>query len=221
VKRSTRTFNLLGAMTLAILACAAMTASAASARSWTVAGSTLSGSESTACKLAAGGSAILKGGSSIVFHATQVKCVGTPKIENVAGKGVDSGKLEFSGVTITKPLGCSVVGGVITTIALTSELIELPGDSHGYDLFKPASGEKFMTIETTGTCAGTYPVKGSIAGQGNVWGTEVAEQPLAFSPSIDLLTGHQLKFGGEPLTMELTMLTALAGARAGMTFGAH
>jgi hypothetical protein len=216
-----RSLKVLGLAVVAVLAFAVM-ASAASARSWKIAGTALSGSESVACKTSTGFTLTSKVGEvNLVLKATGVNCIGSSKI---TAPSSDSGTLEFTGVTVEKPKNCSVSEGKITTNPLTTELLEPSGDkTNGYDLFRPTTGEEFVTVHITGSLcavAGNYPVKGSIAGKGNTWGTEAVEQPLAFSPATDTLTGKKLTFGGEAATMEGTALNRLSGTNVGKVFGA-
>jgi hypothetical protein len=224
--RKRRSLKVLGLAVVAVLALSAVMASAASAKQWYVNGSAtpLAGSETVSCKTATGFTLTSKVGEiTLVLKATGVECLAGSKIENSGGLGIDSGTLKFTGVTVEKPKNCSVSGGSITTNALNTELIVPAGDTtNGYDLFKPATGSEFVTVSITGgTCAvaGNYPVKGEIAGKGNTWGTELVEQPLAFSPTIDGVTGKKLTFGGEPATMEGTALNLLSGANVGKKFG--
>jgi hypothetical protein len=217
--RRLRTFG------LAVVACFALTvvvASAAQARQWTIAGSTLSGSEAVSCSSTTGFT--LKGkvlGTEVELHATNVECLSGSKIENSGGAGVDSGTLRFTGVTVTKPaLGCEVPGGTLTTNPLKTKLVDL-GTATGYDQFSPASGSEFITIPIEEcVIAGEYPVTGSITGQGNAWGTEAVIQPLAFSPAVDSATGTHLSLGGQPATLQGTALNRLSGSKEGFVFGA-
>jgi hypothetical protein len=206
----------------AIMALGAVVASGASARSWKIAGTALSGSESISCKTNTGFTLSTKIGEvNVVMKFAGVNCIGSSKI---TAPSSDSGTLEFTGVTVEKPKNCSVSEGKITTNPITTELLEPSADkTNGFDLFRPTTGEEFVTIHITGSLcavAGNYPLKGLFAGKGNSWGTEVVEQPLAFSPATETLTGKKITTGGEAMTLEGTMLVKLAGTNVGKVFGA-
>jgi hypothetical protein len=210
-----RSLKLVGLAVVAVMAFSAIAANAASARSWNVNGSALTGSAGVTCS---GGPFTLAsevGGLAIQLHATGVECISSV----ITAPNKDSGSLKFTGVTVEKPsTKCTVPGGSLTTNALKTELLEVSGKTHGYDLFTPASGSEFLTV-TIASCAvaGEYPVEGSIAGEGEVWGTEQVEQPLNFSSAIDGVTGHSLTFAEEAASLTGTAKNKLT---SGLKFGA-
>jgi hypothetical protein len=113
----------------------------------------------------------------------------------------------------------SEVGGLPIQLRATGvELLEVSGKTHGYDPFTPASGSEFLTV-TIASCAvaGEYPVEGSIAGEGEAWGTEQVEQPLNFSSAIDGVTGPSLTFAEEVVSLTGTAKNKLT---RGLKFGA-
>jgi hypothetical protein len=205
------------------------TASASAARSWRIAGTVLSGSESIQCKIASKTSFTLNsnvGGVNVAISASGFECFVNATITNTGSGGVDSERMEFTGVTVTKPKGCTVGSGTLTTNRLKSTLIEPAADKTNlYDLFAPEFGEELASVVISGgSCAvaGTYPLKGSIAGKGNAWGVETTELPLRFSAGTDSTTGHKLTFAGEAATLEGTYYTYLSnlGGHFGSVFGA-
>jgi len=216
--RKRRSLKILGLAVVVVLAFSAVAASAASAaHQWTIESSKLLASESVEvdCKSSTGFvlTSVI-GEINLELKATGVDCVES----KLNGPETDSGKLTFTGVTVVKPKNCTVPGGDLTTNALKTTLLEDPSSTHGFDLFEPASGTEFVNVTLAGgtcTVAGSYPIKGSIAGEGEVWGTQLVEQPLKFSPTIDTTTGHNLTFGGNPATMTGTALNTLIGTWKG------
>jgi hypothetical protein len=210
-----RSLKLVGLAVVAVMAFGAVAANAASARSWNVNGSALSGSTGVTCS---GGPFTLGteiGGLAIQLHATGVECFSSV----ITSPGGGSETLKFTGVKVEKPsTKCTVPGGDITTNPIRITFLEVPGRTHLYLEVLPASGSEYFTLAISGCAiAGEYPFEGSIAGEGEVWGTELVEQPLNFSSAIDSVTGHHLTFGGEAASLTGTAKLKLT---SGLKFGA-
>jgi hypothetical protein len=216
--------KIMGFVITAVLAFSAVTASAASARTWTIAGSNLFANAPIQCENSFPTWVKLTskvGEIAVVLEFPTLTCSGV-LIENWGGFALGSGKLQFGLGIVSKPKNCSVLAN--TTNALKIELIEPAGDgANRYQWFRPASGEEITTVGISGgSCAvaGNYPLKGSIAGKGLAWGTEVVEQPLTFSAAIDAVTGKKLTFGGEPATLEGDLISKLSAGNLGKKWGA-
>lgn len=241
-------------MFLALVAClavAAMAASAAQAQ-WTVvkAGTTLVGKESVAVS---GGPFTLTAellGLKLVVTASHVEC--TPgvecEIDNLIGTDHSAGGLTFTGVTVDKPLHCTVSSpgepdGTVTTKALTDEVIMDPtvGSTAVFDKFFPETGTKFVELEFESepgaecTLEGlNVPVEGTLTGEAvhetatvTDIPTETGElyrnQGVTFSESLQKTGGGLLYLSGnkaKPAYLDGTADNELDGARAGEPFGA-
>jgi hypothetical protein len=209
---------------VAALAIVAFASASASAATWTVEGKTLT--EGTANGLAVNATlkkestAVLKGevlGQEFLLTSTKLTSLNGLIYQELPGVAKDEGVLEFSELTLDKPAGCKVKGGVVKTKQLTSELVPHPkgegeeGNNRGYDKFFPEEGEVFTTITLEGcAAAGPYNVKGVVYGQGEAWGTEKAEQPLTFSPTVNSTLGGSLTLGVKPATLTAEGVNHLA-----------
>src|ERR1700761_4856870 len=152
-------------MILALFACLALTAVAASAAQagWTIENvSTFPSSESVTVE---GSSSTLTGtfsGTAIELSSTSFGCSGTCTIDNTVEAGHSAGKLVFNGVTVTSPANCTVMSpgqanGTVITNSLTDKVIMDPttGSTTVADLFfTDKSAEKtvpFVELEFTGS----------------------------------------------------------------------
>jgi hypothetical protein len=218
-----RTLKVLGFTVFAALALS-VAASAASASTWTINGSTLVGSESVGCS--ASGTLALQttvAGSAVTITATSVECV-EGKITNPGG--LDSGKLVFSGLTVDGLSSPCSAGTSITTKALSTELVAVSGFASGLgDTFKPTEGTTFATVTLTGkgcgAAAGSFPVKGSIVGEAEPLNTPHVSQPLKFGITQDEKVSDALTFGTSAAHLVGTVNNFLTGANSGLSWGAE
>lgn len=220
----------LGAAALVVAAIGAVLASSASAAAtttdvkWytgTAPGTELVGSAALTSSAVAGWTIDLPGLGGESLDLFGIECEGC-KIENSGGTAVGSGKLKFTGVTVTKPEGCSVAS-TITTKALTIRADYMIG-SVDYWLFEPAAGSEagLFTVELTGA---ECPVKTAIVPKGtlfmkaaNATGTQAAEQELSSSAAINSEAGGNLHVGSEAASMTGSIKFNLA---SGTAFGTH
>jgi hypothetical protein len=219
--------KILGMAIVASLAIAAFAAASASASHWKVEGAKLAegtaNGKGVSAALKAGTTATLKGkllGQEFVLTATTLSS-SEGRIYQEGTESKDEGFLEFSGLTVDKPAGCGIESP-IKTKALKSLLVDHSTSTHAYDKFFPAEGEVFATIKVTGCAvAGSYNVKGTTFGEGNVWGEEFVEQSLNFSPAINTTLGGALTLGTSAAELTLEGVNTLNGAEAGKKFGAE
>jgi hypothetical protein len=132
--------------------------------------------------------------------------VGSATIKQEGTKASATVTLGFSGLKVDRPAGCTVAEPLVTR-DLTAEVVEHPTSEHAYVKFFPEEGETFATIVVKNCAvAGSYPVKGTVYGEGDVWGTESVNQPLNFSPAINETLKGALTLGVKPakLTAEGT-----------------
>jgi hypothetical protein len=143
-------------------------------------------------------------GAETELTATGVECKESTLSNTVVGTenmAVDAGRLNFTGVTVMKPAGCSVTGGEVTTEPLSTRLeMDSAGGGTTYDRFEPLAGAsgKFASIKITGCAiAGTYPVTGVTYGQAiNATGVLATNQPLVFNATTNGF--GTLMFAGKP-----------------------
>ena len=163
-------------------------------------------------------------GEAIELSSTNIECVEC-KIENSGGTAVGSGKLKFTGVTVSKPAGCSVAS-TITTKALKVKA-DYMISSVDYILFEPEAGAEtgFATVELTGA---SCPIKTAIIPKGTVFveaanatGTQAVEQEVASSEAINSTAGGSLHVGTETASLTGHAKFKLTGANAGVAFGTH
>jgi hypothetical protein len=140
--------------------------------------------------------------------ATGMECVGA-SIKNEGSHGVFSGKLQFTGVTVVEPSGCTVENGTVTTEALKAQLYMDSGSSTlAFAKFEPAAGAtgRFAVVKIQGCAiAGSKTVRGSMFGEAtNPTSTFAAKQPLEFSSTVDttaesalILAGNEAHISGQ------------------------
>jgi hypothetical protein len=186
-----------------IMASSAFATATASKGHWVVGGAKLSGSKTVTCAKATGAANfVLAGkvlGTPVELQATGVECVEST-ISNPGEFAVDAGKLKFTGVTVTNPVGCSTTS-TLTTAALSTQ-VYMEGTT-SYDRFAPTSGTTFVNVPLTGcAAAGSYPVKGTDFGRSpNLTGVEKEHQKLEFSGAINTTAGGGLTLGTEAATL--------------------
>jgi hypothetical protein len=221
--RKRHVLKVLGLTVVAALAITAFaSASASAAGTWKVEGTALT--EGTAngvgvnAALETGSTATLKGkllGQEFVLTSTVLSSSGGLIYQEGGAK--DEGVLEFSGLTVDKPSPTCAVESPIKTKQLKSELVD-NGSANAYDKFFPAEGEVFATLKISGCAvAGSYNVKGTVYGKGNTWSTEVASQPLTFTPAINTELGGALTLGTSPAELTMNGVNTLT---SGLKFGA-
>jgi hypothetical protein len=223
---------LMAVMAFGAIAVASAQATITEAGHWKVAGTKLAEgtSKGVGAKLKTGTTATLKGELlSIKVTITAGTLSATEGLIYNKPKAHDEGFLNFGSLTVVEPANCTAVSttgaSTITTSKLTSQLFDHSTSTHAYDKFftETVEGEPeaFAKVKLTGAkcaVAGTYPVKGTVFGEGNVWETEVAEQPLKFSPTINTTLGGSLTLGPNPATLEAEAINTLTG---GGIFGAE
>ncbi len=161
-------------------------------------------------------------GTPVKLTATGVECI-EATIFNQGGHGKDSGRLKFTGVTVSEPTGCDVLNDTITTEPLKTELyMDSASTTAAFDKFEAATaGGNFAIVHITGTCAaaGTKTIKGFIFGEAvNPTSTPAVTQPLTFSPAIDSTTGGGLTLAGNAASLTGRINTVLL---TGESFLAH
>ena len=215
--------KIIGLAVMAALAISAFASASASAATWTVEGAKLSG-EGTANGVAANasltGTGELKGevlGTKITLTATTLTS-SSGTIFQEGTKAKDSGFLEFSGLSVDGA-ACKVKEPVKTK-SLTSELVDHSGSTHAFDKFFPEEGETFATVTLEVASglpcpiAGSYNVKGTVYGEGNVWGTPGATQTLLFNPTINSTLGGSLTLGTKPAELFVDADNTLASGKS-------
>jgi hypothetical protein len=146
-------------------------------------------------------------GADTELTATGVECKESTLSNTVVGTenmAVDAGRLNFTGVTVMKPAGCSVSGGEVTTEPLVTKLeMDSAFKTTTYDRFEPLAGAsgKFASIKITGCAiAGTYPVTGVTYGLAvNETGVLATNQPLIFNATTNGF--GSLMLAGKPATI--------------------
>jgi hypothetical protein len=202
------TLKIFGLAVMAALAISALAVSSAPAATWKVNGASLANGQSRemTAQLKAGTAAALTGtllGQHFQLTATGLSSAGwggagSATIEQVGTKAKARGRLSFSGLTVDKPAGCTVAEPIVFE-DLTTEVVEHGSYENAYVKFFPEEGETLATITVKGCAvAGSYPLKGTFYGEGNIWGEEFASQPLSFSPGINVTLGGSLTLGSEP-----------------------
>jgi hypothetical protein len=164
-------------------------------------------------------------GQELDLTATGIECIECT-IENKTGTvATADGFLQFTGVTVTKPLNCSVPGGTIKTKALTAILGMGPaGSTKDTVKFTPQSGTTFALVELTGaSCpiSGTYKVTGTqFAESAANTGVTLTDQKITASAAIQKSAGtaSSLKFGENAATLTGSIEATIIG---GGTFGAE
>jgi hypothetical protein len=208
----------IGLVLIACLALAAFSASASQA-AWKIGSTELTNGQSETVSVSGGeftlSSKVL--GAEFVLKATGLTCSGTCAIDQAGTVDHSSGKLAFTGVTVSKPTGCTVAS-TLTTNSLVDELI-MDGSTVTFDKFKPASGEVFIEIGVTGCAAeGTYPVKGTVTGRTSNTGVAAVSQALTFNAAEQTTGGGSLKLGKETATLVGSATNALSGPNFGASW---
>ena len=173
-------------------------------------------------------------GTPVELQATGINCIkhlteGTEPGATILQTGTtaetlmveDLGRLEFTGVSVTKPTGCTT-SSTITTNPLKSEIFtDVAEPKIAFDKFEP-TGTTFASVTISGcSVAGTYAVKGSAFGQFvNLTGVSAVNQPLTFSSGIETTAGGTLKFAGNTASLTGRVNNELSGANAGKEFSA-
>ena len=202
----------LGLALAAVMALSAVTASAASASpvtkksQWEIGETAVSTPQSVVCSKKGTSNLVLSGTvleAPTKLEATGVKCVeATISNEVVSSENmaVDAGKLEFTGVKVVEPAGCTVAETLTTEALKTRLYMDSTTTTKVFDRFEPAAGEtgKFISIKISGCAiAGTYPVKGFTYGEAeNATGVLASNQPLAFNAATNEVS--TLTLGGNP-----------------------
>ena len=135
-------------------------------------------------------------GTPLDITATGISCVSCV-IKNVGTAATIEGKLEFTGVTVSAPVGCTVPGGTILTNSLTAVLGMNTAGTVATLKFAPQSGATLAAF-TLDCPTGTYKLSGVIFAQAtNVTGMFAANQEFKFSRAIEESAGEasSLKFG--------------------------
>jgi hypothetical protein len=155
---------------------------------WYVNGSKLANGSSNILDCAKTGSANFVIETTILvpveLTASGINCgLGTAKIVQSGSAAKAESTLQFTGVTVMTPSGCTTPT-TITTSALTSELyMDSATAAVIYDKFEATSGGSFMTLKLENcSIAGTYPVKGALFGQwANTTGVSSNPQRVVFN----------------------------------------
>jgi hypothetical protein len=197
--------KVLGLAVMAALAISALASvTAASASTWTVEGGTVP--QEVSATLKEGTTAKLEGtllGQEFILTASALSSMawegeaGDAVIYQEGAVAKAKGRLSFSGLTVHKPATCTVTSPIVTK-NLTAEVVDHTGSGNGFVKFTPetGAGTTFANIVVKGCpVAGTYPVKGTVYGEGNAWGTMATSQPLNFSPAINTTLGGSLTLG--------------------------
>jgi hypothetical protein len=209
-------FKKLGVALFAVLALCGFMANSAFATSnwrsenekgqWYVNGSKLTESSSTVdLVVVAVGTQSLRttvGKEKLDITATTVKAIGVTLKQTSTPKATITGELEFSGLSVTEPAGCSTTS-TIKTKPLTATLGMNKAGTLATLQFQPTAGATtaFATVELIGaSCpiAGLYKVTGTVYGQAtNATNTFEASQEIKLSEAIQLDAGTatSLKFG--------------------------
>jgi hypothetical protein len=196
--------TLAAVLALACIAAASAFATATASKGhWVVSGAKLSGSKTVTCAKATGSGnfkmvwKVL--GTPAEFEASGLECLEST-ISSPGEFAVGSGKLRFTGVTITNPVGCRTTS-TISTGAISSQTY-MEG-TKVYVRFVPTSGTTFVNVPISGcAAAGSYPIKGSEFGLSpNLTGVESEHQKLEFSGAINTTAGGALSLGTDSATL--------------------
>jgi hypothetical protein len=146
-------------------------------------------------------------GTPVELTATSVSCIkhnaestepGATIVQ--AGSSAQAiGRIQFGGVAVAKPTGCTVAS-TLTTNPLKSEVyMESGSTTKVFQRFEP-TGTEFLKVTISGcSVAGTYAVKGFTYGEAlNPTNKEATTQSLTFSEAIEKTAKGTLKFAGNP-----------------------
>jgi hypothetical protein len=186
-------------------------------------GTVLSGSE--AMGSAAVGSATFKtkaSGNEYELEATGINCIGCT-ITNTGSTAVGSGELEFTGVKVLKPAGCTTPT-TVKTKPLSIQADWMIGTAN-YIKFEPTAGSttQFATVTISGCALATSLVpKGTVFVQSaNGTGVPKVEQEVLSSELINSTAGGSLKVGLEPASLNGKAKFKMTGTHAGQEFQTH
>lgn len=204
MSKSKKGLTVLGLTMVAALAMAVV-ASGASAAQWYVNNTLLTGSKTIKCEKKSGTTLTMEGKiqkTAVTLTATGVECVSGDTIQNVSGEGTATGKLKFTGITVTGlKSGCTAEN--FETNALVAKVKMFAGLASGTGVeFAPASGVAFGNLKLLSTCggaAGNYPVEGIEVGESSATGTNAKRQLLKFNTASNAVSS--LKLGAEPATL--------------------
>lgn len=160
-------------------------------------------------------------GTAVKLTATGVECVEC-SIDQIgtgeSGQAHGSGKFKFTGVSISEPAGCTVPS-TITTNTITRTTLIIKSTPTTYTTLHTHEESPFFTLSVSGCAlAGSYPVKGTLAGMTNATGVLAAEQPVAFSAANQKAIGASLTIGKEAATLTGEALVRLSGVNVGKEY---
>jgi hypothetical protein len=214
----------VGALALAAVFASSAFATATTTKSnWFVVTKTpepLASGETKSAKCSAAENFILTSevfGAEIEIKATGLECVSGWVIKQEGEHAIATGQLKLTGTTINIPK-CTISS--ITTNALTAKVYM--ESTTLYTRFQPTTGSVLATVSVTGaSCpiAGNYPVEGTLFGRaGSATLSEVTNQQLTFSPTIQATAGGSLTFLEEEAQLTGEANTELV---SGSAFGAY
>jgi hypothetical protein len=191
-------------------------------------GTVLTGSETV--KASGSGELVTTVGETpLVLKSAGLECLEC-KVENSSGNAIGSGKLKFTGVTVSTPATCAVSGGSVTTLALKINAGYMGAGTTNYVLFQPNSGTTFATVTLTagsGSCplSGSYIVSGKdFVQSNNATGVYEVNQTVQSSGTINSEASGEatpLKFGSKEAKLNGSGTFAFSGGKAGTVFGTH
>jgi hypothetical protein len=217
----------LGMALLAVVVLGAIAANSAFAANeysetggqWYVSGSKLSGEKAlTTTAVGTQKLATTVAGSPLDLTATGVNCLSCVIKNSTTTTATADGTLEFTGVSVSEPAGCTVAGGTVTTKALTAVVGMNTAGSSATLKFTPQSGTTFATVELGGTecaIAGTYKVTGIAYAKATLATGEFAvNQEITLSQAIQESAGEatSLKFGANAAFLTGAVKGSLAGS---------
>jgi hypothetical protein len=208
----------------AMMAGSALAAAVTEDVTWTIEGTTLSGSETVS---ATGSNEFVweVGSTLLKLKSTGLECIGC-KIENSGGAAIGTGKLKFTGVTVAVPSTCAVEGGAVETADVKIRADYMIGTSD-YWLFEPDEGTTFATfklIKGSGSCviSGTYSITGTdFVKANNATGVLAESQGVTSSGAINAEAGGEIKFGSKKAELNGTASFSLSGPDKGKKFATN
>jgi hypothetical protein len=187
---------LLATALLAILALGGVAAGAAQAFEWNIEGETLAERGQTE-QATAGSEGSLTLSGTLLKKSFKMTCE-----ESSSGKltqgGAGENTLSLSGCAVAEPAGCLVSG---VTLTGKTELVMVEGAFD--DKLIPSNLEERLGLVHVTNCvvAGTFPLKGVIAGRSEGFPTQQETHTLEFSSAISEGAGTELRFGANPATL--------------------
>lgn len=163
-------------------------------------GTELTGSASLKSHSAGGSFTTKVSGETIALNISNIECVEC-EIKNESLTAVGSGKLKFTGVTVSQPAGCTISPSITTeTLKLQADWMRGTTNYWRFAPFVELSG-KFMQFELAGSGC---PVTTAIAPRGTVFfrtvsatGTQQLDQSMSTSEGENILAGGTLHVGAE------------------------